>query len=98
MTSREASEGVDAPTLKEQGVDLDIANWRSVMARPRHHADAAQTRCVKTIENMVKSPAWAEVLKQKGWDDAYLAGDEFAAVPEAGADAGRRSPEDRSAW
>ncbi len=28
---------------------------------------------------MVKSPAWAEVLKQKGWDDAYLPGDAFAA-------------------
>ena len=24
------------------------------------------------IEQMVKSPAWQEVLKQKGWDDAYL--------------------------
>ena len=28
---------------------------------------------------MVKSAAWQEVLKQKGWDDAYLAGDEFGA-------------------
>jgi putative tricarboxylic transport membrane protein len=28
---------------------------------------------------MAKSPAWAEVLKQKRWDDAYLAGDAFAA-------------------
>ena len=25
-----------------------------------------------------KSPAWQEVLKQKGWDDAYLGGDAFA--------------------
>ena len=28
---------------------------------------------------MAKSPAWADVLKQKGWDNAYLGGDEFAA-------------------
>ena len=28
---------------------------------------------------MVKSKEWAEILKQKGWDDAYLSGDEFAA-------------------
>ncbi len=27
---------------------------------------------------MAKSPAWAEVLKQKGWDDALLTGDAFA--------------------
>jgi len=27
---------------------------------------------------MVKSAAWKEILKQKGWDDAYLPGDAFA--------------------
>ena len=27
---------------------------------------------------MVKSDAWKEILKQKGWDDAYLSGDAFA--------------------
>jgi putative tricarboxylic transport membrane protein len=27
---------------------------------------------------MVKSAAWKEILKQKGWDDAYLSGDAFA--------------------
>ena len=32
-----------------------------------------------TIEKMAKSESWKTVLKQKGWDDAYLAGDEFAA-------------------
>ena len=27
---------------------------------------------------MVKSDAWKEILKQKGWADAYLSGDAFA--------------------
>jgi len=26
----------------------------------------------------VKSNTWKEILKQKGWDEAYLAGDDFA--------------------
>ena len=30
------------------------------------------------VEKMVKSDAWKDILKQKGWDDAYLAGDAFA--------------------
>jgi putative tricarboxylic transport membrane protein len=34
VTSPKRIEGVDAPTLKEQGIDLDIANWRSVMGAP----------------------------------------------------------------
>ena len=28
---------------------------------------------------MVKSAAWKDILKQKGWDDAYLPADAFAA-------------------
>ena len=32
---------------------------------------------IEAIEKMVKSDAWKEVLKQKGWDDAYLGGDAF---------------------
>ncbi len=27
---------------------------------------------------MVKSKEWQDILKQKGWDDAYLSGDAFA--------------------
>src|SRR6185436_3320323 len=71
VTSPKRIEGVDAPTLKEQGIDHDIANWRSVMGAPGI-TPAQRDALVKTIETMVKSPAWAEVLKQKGWDDAYL--------------------------
>ena len=26
---------------------------------------------------MAKSPAWKDILKQKGWDDAYMAGPAF---------------------
>ena len=30
------------------------------------------------IGKMVKSAAWKDILKQKGWDDAYLADEAFA--------------------
>ncbi|MFO0990211.1 MAG: tripartite tricarboxylate transporter substrate-binding protein [Alphaproteobacteria bacterium] len=78
VTSPNRLEGIDAPTLKEQGLDLVIANWRSVMAGPDLPADK-KAALVAAVEKMAKSPAWAEALKQKGWDDAYLAGDAFAA-------------------
>jgi putative tricarboxylic transport membrane protein len=68
---------VDAPTLKEQGIDLVIANWRSVMAAPGL-TDDQRKALLAAVDKMAKSPAWAEVLKQKRWDDAYLAGEEFA--------------------
>lgn len=78
VTSPAKLPGVDAPTLKEQGIDLVIANWRSVMAGPDLAPEKRQA-LIAAVEKMVKSPAWAEVLKQKGWDDAYLGGDAFAA-------------------
>jgi putative tricarboxylic transport membrane protein len=78
VTSPQKLEGVAAPTLKEQGIDFEIANWRSVMGGPGL-SPAQRDALLKAVDGMVKSAAWKEVLKQKGWDDAYLSGDEFAA-------------------
>jgi len=77
VTSAERLPGVDVPTLKEQGFDLVISNWRSVMAPPGISPEQRKT-LTDLVQAMVKSPAWAELLKQKGWDDAFLAGDAFA--------------------
>lgn len=78
ITAPERRAGIDIPTFKEQGVDLVLTNWRSVVAAPGISAEQKKV-LADAIERMVKSPAWQEVLKQKGWDDAYLGGDAFAA-------------------
>jgi putative tricarboxylic transport membrane protein len=78
VTSPQRLPGVDVPTFKEQGIDLVIANWRSVMAPPGI-SPQQKAALTELIDKLVKSPAWAEVLKQKGWDNAYLSGDAFAA-------------------
>ena len=82
VTAPTQREGMATPTLKDQGVDLEITNWRSVVAPPGISPEQRKT-LTETIGKMVKSPAWQEVLKQKGWDDAYLSGDEFAAFLKA---------------
>jgi putative tricarboxylic transport membrane protein len=69
---------IDGPTIKEQGIDLVISNWRSVVAAPGITAKEKKA-LLEALDKMVKSPAWAEVLKQKGWENEYLAGEEFAA-------------------
>jgi putative tricarboxylic transport membrane protein len=76
VTSPRRMPGVDVPTFTEQGVDLVLTNWRSVVAAPGLN-DAQKKALADLIEKMAKSNAWKEVLKQKGWDDAYLAGDAF---------------------
>jgi putative tricarboxylic transport membrane protein len=77
VTSPKRLDGVEAPTLKEQGIDLELANWRSVVAPPGI-SEAQRKALADAVEKLAKSPAWAETLKQKGWDDAYLGGEAFA--------------------
>ncbi len=77
VTSPQRIQGVDAPTLKEQGINLDIINWRSVVAAPGITPDQRKA-LIDAVDKMAKSKQWAEILKQKGWDDAYLSGDDFA--------------------
>ena len=77
VTSAKRLPNIDGPTFKEQGIDLVIANWRSVMAAPGLTPEQKQ-ELVDLIGKMAKSEAWKEILKQKGWDDAFLGGDAFA--------------------
>ncbi|HET7680013.1 MAG TPA: tripartite tricarboxylate transporter substrate binding protein [Xanthobacteraceae bacterium] len=77
ISSEKKMANIPVPTLKDQGLDVAITNWRSVVAAPGISADDKK-KLVDAIDNMVKSDAWKEVLKQKGWDDAYMTSDEFA--------------------
>jgi putative tricarboxylic transport membrane protein len=76
VTSEKRLEGIAVPTLKEQGIDLAVMNWRSVVAPPGITADQRKV-LLEAIDKMVKSKEWAEILKARGWDDAYLSGDAF---------------------
>jgi putative tricarboxylic transport membrane protein len=77
ISSPERLEGVDIPTLKEQGVDVDLANWRAVVAAPGID-DAQKKVLADAVDTMVKSDAWKKTLSTKGWMDLYMSGDEFA--------------------
>jgi putative tricarboxylic transport membrane protein len=77
VTSPQRLPGVDVPTFKEQGIDLVLTNWRSVVAPPGI-TDAQKKALADAIDKMAKSKAWQDILKQKGWDDAYLPGEAFA--------------------
>ena len=77
VTSPQRLPGVDVPTFKEQGIDLVLTNWRSVFGAPGI-TDAQKKTLADLVEKLVKSAAWKDILKQKGWDDAYLPAEPFA--------------------
>ncbi|UWZ34370.1 tripartite tricarboxylate transporter substrate binding protein [Dactylosporangium roseum] len=69
--------GVDAPTLKEQGVDLVFTNWRGLVAPPGI-SDEKKKQLVDLVTKMHDSKQWKDALAAKGWTDAFVAGDAFA--------------------
>ena len=81
VSSDERVEGVDAPTLKEAGIDLTFTNWRGVLAPPGISDDAKQAM-VKVLEEMHGTQQWKEALVKNGWTDAFMTGAAVRAVPE----------------
>jgi putative tricarboxylic transport membrane protein len=77
VTSEEAVEGVDAPTLTDEGVDLVFSNWRGIVAAPGISEEETQ-RFVDAITEMHGSDAWQQVLEDQGWTDAFITGEEFS--------------------
>jgi putative tricarboxylic transport membrane protein len=77
VTSDKAVEGVDAPTLKDEGVDLVFTNWRGIVAAP-DIKDADKQRLTEAVTKMHDSDAWKKVLEDQGWTDSFVTGDDFA--------------------
>ncbi len=82
ISSAERLPGVAAPTLREQGVDVELENWRSLVAPPGI-SSVEQERLERAVETMVRSAEWRQELERYRWIDRYLAGDEFARFSES---------------
>ena len=78
ISSEQPVAGIDAPTFKQAGVDVAIQNWRMVAAAPGISSEQ-KAAILADIEKMAKSAAWQKILTDKGWENTYLAGDEFTA-------------------
>src|SRR4051812_7589603 len=77
VTSEKAVEGVDAPTLTDEGVDLVFANWRGIVAPPGLSDDETQ-KWVDAVTEMHDSEGWKKALEDNGWTDAFITGDDFS--------------------
>ncbi|WP_434600319.1 Bug family tripartite tricarboxylate transporter substrate binding protein [Streptomyces sp. A5-4] len=76
VTGPKRAKGLDAPTLREAGLDTDFTNWRGIVAPPGL-TDAERDKLVTLIQKLHDSPQWQESMKKNGWDDAFLTGKEF---------------------
>ena len=74
----ERIDGIDAPTLKEAGIDLVFTNWRGVVAPPGI-SDAQRERLIDAFQKMHDTQEWKDALKANSWADAFATGDDFGA-------------------
>jgi putative tricarboxylic transport membrane protein len=68
--------GIEALPLSHAGIDVTLANWRGLVARP-HISDDTRRRLTDTILRMSRSVTWQRTLEQRGWSDQFLAGADF---------------------
>ncbi|MGH4030843.1 Bug family tripartite tricarboxylate transporter substrate binding protein [Actinomycetota bacterium Odt1-20B] len=76
VTGPKRVKGLDGPTLKESGYDVDFTNWRGIVAPPGL-SDTQRTKLAGLVRKLHASKEWRASLKKNGWQDAYLSGAEF---------------------
>ena len=76
VTSEKRLPGINVPTMKEQGYDVVLGNWRGVYGAP---GITAEQRAALTdiVLKATKSKAWAEALEKNNWTPAVLSGKAF---------------------
>ena len=67
----------DVPTLKEQGINVEIGNWRGVFGGPGI-TPAQRKTLIDAIVATTQSASWQEALKKNDWTSAVLTGDAFS--------------------
>ena len=76
VTSDARLSGVNIPTLKEQGVNVVIGNWRGVYGAPGISAEQRKV-LTELVLKAVKSKSWLEASAKNNWTPAVLTGPAF---------------------
>ncbi|MFD7296742.1 Bug family tripartite tricarboxylate transporter substrate binding protein [Streptomyces sp. NPDC059897] len=82
VTGPERAPGLDGPTLKESGYDVDFTNWRGIVAPPGL-SGPERDKLTHLVRKLHASKEWKKSLKTNGWDDAFLVGDDFGTFLDA---------------
>jgi putative tricarboxylic transport membrane protein len=68
--------GLDAPTAREQGLDVTLANWRGLYGPP-DMPKAAVDFWQKVLGTMVQTPTWKQIADKSQFTTTFMVGDEF---------------------
>jgi putative tricarboxylic transport membrane protein len=82
ISSDKRQPGIDVPTLKEAGIDVELFNWRGVFAPPGV-TEAQRNAMIELIEKMAASKEWATECEKRDWTQITLTGDKYKTFLEA---------------
>ena len=68
--------GIDAPTLKEEGIDVELFNWRGVFAPPGV-TDAQRKAMIDMVSAMTKTAEWKDACTKRDWTQITVLGDDY---------------------
>jgi len=68
--------GVNAPTIKELGLNVVAANWRGIFAAPGVSAEQ-KNKVIDYITKLNSSEPWKKTLVERKWTNVFLTGDAF---------------------
>jgi putative tricarboxylic transport membrane protein len=58
--------GRKPPTIKDEGIDLELTNWRAITAPPGI-SDSERARITQWVTRVMQTPKWRENLKRHDW-------------------------------
>ena len=76
ISSAKPQAGIEAPTLKSQGLNVELANWRGIVAPPGISA-GQKAALIGALDKMHASKEWQDVLETRKWTDLYMSGSKF---------------------
>lgn len=82
VSTPERVPGVDVPTLKESGFDVELVNWRGVFGAPGI-TPAQREALVGLVRRMVDSDAWKAELQRNDWVSLPIYGDDYTRYVQA---------------
>ncbi|MBY4382288.1 tripartite tricarboxylate transporter substrate binding protein [Rhodococcus fascians] len=76
VAAPEPLEGFNVDTFIEQGYNVDLVNWRGIVAPPGISDEDRQT-LVDIVTEMVETEQWATAVERNRWKESVVTGDEF---------------------
>jgi len=76
VTSEQRLPGHNIPTLREQGIDVVIGNWRGVYGAAGI-TPAQRAALTERVQRATESQTWRTALQTNGWTPAFLSGPAF---------------------